>query len=76
MIRRETPAGAALRELRGLGVGPVTITQRKHLKLSWHDQRGHKQTVTVGATPSDWRASRNAVRDARRMVERSRAVAA
>jgi hypothetical protein len=66
-FRRNAPLAAVLAELAAVGIKPTAITQNGHLKVRW-THRGRVHTTVLAGSPSDVRATLNAVSFLRRQL--------
>jgi hypothetical protein len=55
--------------IRAAGFDP-TVSQNKHLKVTWFDLEGRKHVLVLAVSPSDLRADRNVQVQRRRLLGR------
>jgi hypothetical protein len=65
-MRRSVTLDAIRTEVERRGGSIETIAWNKQVKIVWRSRGGHKHVIVTAATPSDYRAPRNAAAMVRR----------
>ena len=59
-MTRSSTVRAIRSEIALRGGSVESVIHNRHIKIGWRDRTGRRHVIVTAASPSDWRAARNA----------------